>query len=54
MEHSSTYTFCKKVIEGGNFTSKQDFQLKLDVFLMGDRIISEEYQELTSLLEAAL
>lgn len=50
-----TYTYCKKVIESTAYKTqeqKDEMQQKLDVFLLNDRIIQENYAELTSLLAA--
>ena len=38
--------------QGGSFKSKEDMQMKLDVFFAGNRITSAEYEELTQLLIA--
>lgn len=48
-----TYTYCKKVIENTTYTSqaqKDEMQIKLDVFLLNNRITQEQYNELTVLL----
>ena len=47
-----TYTICKRLIEIKDFTQEEanDLQNKLDVFLLNDRIIQEEYEELVGLL----
>jgi hypothetical protein len=45
-----TYIFCKKVIENKTYTTKEDMQIKLDVFLLNNRITQEQYNELTGLL----
>jgi hypothetical protein len=48
-----TYIYCKKVITNTNFASqeqKDEMQIKLDVFLLNNRITQEQYTELTSLL----
>ncbi|MDI9476435.1 MAG: hypothetical protein QM295_06335 [Bacillota bacterium] len=47
-----TYTVCKKLIEIKEFTQDEadDLQCKLDVFLLNDRIMQEEYEELTGML----
>jgi hypothetical protein len=47
-----TYTYCKKIIENKTYTSKEDMQMKLDVFLLNNRITQEQYNELTGLLAA--
>lgn len=48
-----TYTNCKKVIANGNYGTKEDMMVKLDVFLLNNRISEEQYNELTNLLNAA-
>ena len=45
-----TYIFCKKVIQNGTYGTKEEIQLKLDVFLLNNRLTQEEYEELTNLL----
>lgn len=48
-----TYTLCKKIIENTDYetqTQKDEMQVKLDVFLLNDRIADTEYNELTTLL----
>jgi hypothetical protein len=47
-----THIYCKRVIENGTFGNKEDMQLKLDVFLLNNRISQTEYEELTELLNA--
>ncbi|WP_169315897.1 hypothetical protein [Desulfosporosinus youngiae] len=50
-----TYTYCKKVIENTTYTSqtqKDEILVKLDVFLLNDRINDVQYQELSALLAA--
>ena len=50
-----TYTYCKRVIENKTYASqeqKDEMQLKLDVFLLNDRINQDQYNELTALLAA--
>ena len=44
------YIYCKKVIENGTYGTKEEMQLKLDVFLLNNRITQEQYNELTNLL----
>ena len=46
----TTYSLCKSMIERGTYTSKDDMQLKLDVFFANNRIEQAEYGELTDLL----
>ena len=44
------YIFCKKIIQNGTYGTKEEMQLKFDVFLLNNRITQEEYEELTNLL----
>ena len=46
-----TYDLCKKVIEKGTYGLKEEILIKLDVFLLNNRITREEYEELVNLLE---
>ena len=39
------------LIERGRYETTEEMMEKLDIFLMGNRITSEEYQELVALLE---
>ncbi|MDF2948155.1 MAG: hypothetical protein K0R07_165 [Sedimentibacter sp.] len=48
-----TYIYCKKVIQNGTYGTKEDMQIKLDVFLLNNRITQENYDELTAMLTAA-
>ncbi len=48
---SLTYRACKSQVERKSYTSKEEMQQKLDIFLIGNRIIQSEYEELTALLE---
>ena len=48
-----TYTYCKKVITNGNYGTKEDMMIKLDMFLLNNRINQDQYNELNSLLNAA-
>lgn len=45
-----TYKACKSMIERQSYSSKEDMQTKLDIFLLGNRITQAEYEELTALL----
>ena len=45
-----TYIFCKKIIQNGTYSTKEEMQLKFDVFFMNNRLTQEEYEELTNLL----
>lgn len=47
-----TYIYCKKVIENKTYGAKEEMQIKLDVFLLNDRINQTQYDELTTLLNA--
>lgn len=47
-----TYQLCKRVIENKAYETKEDMQIKLDVFLLNNRITHEQYNELTALLNA--
>lgn len=49
---SITYRTCKKVIENGTYGTKEEMMTKLDVFLLGNRISTDEYNDLVALLEA--
>lgn len=49
----TTYLLCKKVIQNTTYKTqdeKDEMQLKLDVFLLNNRITQEQYNELTDLL----
>lgn len=48
-----TYIYCKKVIANGTYGTKEEMQIKLDVFLLNNRISQTQYDELTTLLIAA-
>ena len=48
-----TYNLCKRVIMNTEYQTqeqKDDMQLKLDVFLLNNRITQDNYNELTQLL----
>ena len=45
-----TYVYCKKIIENKSYESVEDMQLKLDVFLLNNRITQDNYNELTAML----
>jgi hypothetical protein len=45
-----TYLAMKKIIESGNY-DKNEIIEKLDIFLAGDRITIEQYNELKELME---
>lgn len=44
-----TYLRTKKLIEAGNYV-REDMLNKLDVFLLGNRITQEQYDELVKLM----
>jgi len=46
------YKLCKQIITNKTYISKEDMQLKLDVFFANNRITQEEYEELTNHLAA--
>lgn len=49
-----TYNLCKKVIINTEYQTqeqKDDMQLKLDVFLLNNRITQDNYNELTQMLK---
>lgn len=46
----TTYTLCKKVIENSTYGTKEEMLLKLDVFLLNNRITQENYNELVDIL----
>lgn len=46
----TTYSLCKSMILRKSYASKEDMQIKLDVFFAGNRITESQYQELTQLL----
>lgn len=48
-ETMMTYRLMKRIIEKGGY-DRESTLLKLDVFLMADRITPEEYQELVELM----
>lgn len=45
-----TYIYCKQVISNGTYGEKESMQMKLDVFLLNDRMTQREYEELVGLL----
>lgn len=47
---STTYVFCKKIIANKTYGTKEDLLVKMDVFLMNNRITEAEYEELVALL----
>ena len=48
-ESQMTYKLMKRIIQKGGY-DRESTLLKLDVFLMADRITPEEYQELVELM----
>ncbi|WP_179865469.1 hypothetical protein [Bacillus sp. AFS017336] len=49
---SLTYKACKSMIDRESYSSKEDMQTKLDIFLLNNRITQIEYDELTQQLNA--
>lgn len=50
-----TYKICKLAIESTNYKTqaeKDEMQVKLDVFLLNNRLTQGEYEELTNLLNS--
>lgn len=47
-----TYTYCRIVINSRTNDSKEKMLIKLDVFLLNDRITQEQYNGLVDLLKA--
>lgn len=45
-----TYERCKKLIQNGSY-EREDMLKKLDVFLLADRITTEQYNELVSMMK---
>lgn len=45
-----TYNNCEKVIANGNYGAKEEMMVKLDVFLLNNRISEEQYNELVESL----
>lgn len=50
--NTMTYKLCKAKIDRGSYASQEEMQLMLDVFYAGERITTDEYQELTALLNS--
>ncbi|MEH6941537.1 hypothetical protein [Bacillus sp. JJ722] len=47
----TTYTLCLTVISKGTYGTKEEMMIKLDVFLLNNRVNQDEYNELVGLLE---
>lgn len=45
-----TYERCKKLIQNGSY-EQEDMLKKLDVFLLADRITTEQYDELAGMMQ---
>jgi len=45
-----TYIYCKKVIQNGAYGTIEDMMIKLDVFLLNNRITQDHYNELVGML----
>ncbi|AFQ45143.1 hypothetical protein [Desulfosporosinus meridiei] len=50
--HTLTYTLCKSKIEKKQFISFEQMHEMLDVFYAGERLTTDEYQELSTLLSS--
>lgn len=48
-----TYNALKSQISRKSYVSKEDVLQKMDIFLIGDRITQDQYNELLTLLDAA-
>jgi hypothetical protein len=48
-----TYIFCKKVIANKTYGTKEEMMMKLDVFLLNNRIDQAQYNELAEMLNAS-
>ena len=44
-----TYNVCKRLIQNGNY-EKDDMMMKLDVFLLNNRITKAQYEELVDMM----
>ncbi|WP_176713681.1 hypothetical protein [Pseudobacillus wudalianchiensis] len=44
---SLTYKACKSMIDRQSYTTKEDMQSKLDIFLLNNRLTQVEYDELS-------
>lgn len=51
MKMYTVYVLCKQKIESGQYENQEKMQEMLDVFYVGERLDTEEYQELTALLQ---
>lgn len=51
-ENMMTYKLMKRIIQKGDY-DREGTMMKLDVFLMADRITVEEYQELVEMMGGA-
>lgn len=49
--NSITYKLCKNKVEKGMYETREEMQTMLDVFYAGNRITTEQYQELSLLLD---
>ncbi len=47
---SLTATYCEKVIQNGTYETVDEMKEKLDVFLLNNRIMQDEYNQLITLL----
>ena len=51
MKMYMVYVLCRQKIEKGQYETHEKMQEMLDVFYVGERLDTEEYQELTALLQ---
>lgn len=49
--NSITYKLCKNKVVKGMYETREEMQTMLDVFYAGNRITTEQYQELSTLLD---
>lgn len=49
----TTYNACKTLIANKKYGTKEEMMIKLDIFLLGNRITQEQYNELVELLNKA-
>ncbi len=47
----NVYPLLKKRIERKTYTSEEDMQVMLDTYYFANRITTEQYQELTAMLQ---
>lgn len=47
---SIVYRLCEIKVKKNQYRAKEEMQTMLDIFLIGERIVNEEYEALVSLL----